>query len=182
MKKSDFLIYFAIALAVVVISLPFIPKRANSTVAIKHEIKNNTASFPININEADMASLEKLPGIGPSIASRIIDYRNKHVFKFKKDIMKVSGIGEKTYGKIENLITTGKSEPSEKDSQEETRVNINTAGLEELISLPGIGKVYAERIIEYRRKHRFESIGEIVKIKGIGEKTYQKLKDLIRVK
>ena len=62
------------------------------------------------------------------------------------------------------------------------KVNINTADKEALSSLTGVGPVTAGRIIEYREKNGpFKSIDEITKIKGIGEKTFQKIKDLITI-
>ena len=62
------------------------------------------------------------------------------------------------------------------------KVNINTANKEELSALPGIGPAIAERIIEYRDKNGpFKNTEEITKIKGIGEKTFQKMKDLIAI-
>ena len=63
-----------------------------------------------------------------------------------------------------------------------TKININTATQEELESLPGIGKVKAKAIIEYREKYgKFKNEKDIIKVKGIGEKTYEKIKDLIEV-
>ena len=63
------------------------------------------------------------------------------------------------------------------------KVNINTASKEELTALTGVGPVTAERIIEYRQKiGPFKNIEEITKVKGIGEKTFLKIKDLIVVK
>ena len=61
------------------------------------------------------------------------------------------------------------------------KININTADKETLDSIEHIGPVYAERIIEYREKHPFETIEEIMEIKGIGEKTFQDIKDDITV-
>ncbi|MFO7753082.1 MAG: helix-hairpin-helix domain-containing protein [Desulfobacteraceae bacterium] len=61
------------------------------------------------------------------------------------------------------------------------KININTADKETLDSIEHIGPVYAERIIEYREEHPFKSIEEIKKIKGIGEQTYQDIKDEITV-
>lgn len=61
-------------------------------------------------------------------------------------------------------------------------VNINTATKQELIALPGIGEVMAERIILYRQDvGPFTSINELTKIKGISQKRLEQLKPLITV-
>ena len=62
------------------------------------------------------------------------------------------------------------------------KVNINTASQAELESLPQIGPKIAEQIILYRTQNgNFKKIEEIMKIKGIGEKLFNQLKDLITV-
>ena len=62
------------------------------------------------------------------------------------------------------------------------RLNINNAYISELIELPGIGEVTAGRIVSYREKFGgFKSISEIMNVKGIGAKKFEKLKDLITV-
>ena len=63
----------------------------------------------ININTASAGELETLPGIGPSLAKRIVEFREQNgPFKKNEDIMKVRGIGEKNFLKIKDLITVGK--------------------------------------------------------------------------
>ena len=60
-------------------------------------------------------------------------------------------------------------------------ININTADLETLMVLEGIGEKKAEAIIEYRTKRPFKSISDIMNVSGIGQKTFEKIKDNICV-
>lgn len=60
-------------------------------------------------------------------------------------------------------------------------VNINTATLEELKSLNGIGEVKAKAILEYRKEANFTNIDDIKKVKGIGDKIFEKIKNDIIV-
>jgi len=62
------------------------------------------------------------------------------------------------------------------------KVNINTAGVDELVTLPGIGKTYAARIVEYRQKNGpFKKVEDIVNVRGIGEKTFERIKDRLTI-
>ena len=61
-------------------------------------------------------------------------------------------------------------------------VELNTATAAELRTLPGVGERTAQRIIEYREEHGgFEKIEDLMNIRGIGEKTFLRLRPLIRV-
>ena len=61
-------------------------------------------------------------------------------------------------------------------------IDINTASSEELISLDGIGSSLASRIIEYRTENgSFKNINELCNVSGIGELTFKKIKDYIKV-
>lgn len=64
------------------------------------------ASSKININTADLTQLQNIPGVGPSTAQKIIDYRTTSGrFKSIEDIKNVSGIGDKTFEKMKEYIT-----------------------------------------------------------------------------
>lgn len=67
-----------------------------------------------------------------------------------------------------------------KKANETQKVNVNEAGLQELIALPGIGEKTAQRIIQYRKENGpFQNLEDLKKVKGIGEKSYQKFADRI---
>ncbi len=68
----------------------------------------SSSSDMININTADAKELDRLPGIGPALAERILQYRNEHgYFSRPEDLKKVSGIGDKTFEKMAPMVTVG---------------------------------------------------------------------------
>ncbi|PUU92172.1 helix-hairpin-helix domain-containing protein [Halanaerobium sp.] len=85
-------------------------KIGNSNIESTEEIvignySNSKHSSLININQASQSQLEELSGIGPSKAAAIIKYRDENsYFSSKEDLLKISGIGEKTLENIRNEI------------------------------------------------------------------------------
>ena len=61
------------------------------------------------------------------------------------------------------------------------KIDLNTATMEQLHTLKGIGHKKAVAILEYRKEHKFIKIEDIMKVKGIGKKMFEKIKSEIEV-
>jgi competence protein ComEA len=163
----------------------------------------------VDINTADQKTLESLPGVGPATAKEIVkgrpyksvdDLANvKGIGKSKlekiKPLLSVGGqpaaevppaAGAAAGAAASKAATT--TQPAPKAPAEAKKaakaavpagsININTASKEQLDALPGIGKTKAQAIIDGRPYQKPE---DIMKVKGIKQKTYDKIKDLITV-
>jgi len=93
----------------------YVPKKGETTISRNSAgsgrvsgggVTGGGSGGKININIATAENLDSLPGIGPSFARRIIDYRNEHgSFRSVSELLKVSGIGEKKYSQIKDRVT-----------------------------------------------------------------------------
>jgi competence protein ComEA len=184
-------------------------KEKTATDKVKTEVeKPKTAAEtkvegqPINVNKADLKTLATLPGIGEALAQKIIDGRP---FKTIEDLGKVKGIGEAKLKGLTGLVafedkakekaikektaTTDKVKTATETSGAKTKLapgeklDINSATAEQLDGLFGIGPVKSQAIVEYRQANgKFKAIEDIMKVKGIKEGEFAKIKDLIKVK
>jgi len=143
---------------------------------IKYDLKTCTAK-----------ELETIPGIGPSTASKIITYREQAGFSNLEEIINVKGIGVATLEKIRPYFTeftisdsTNPTNTKQNKTATTNKININTAGAEELSELPAIGPAKAARIIAKRKElGGFQTLEQITEVKGIGIKTFVKLQNKI---
>ena len=78
-------------------------------------------------------------------------------------------------------IPVSNDDMSYSDGSDSKLININTADKSRLTELSGVGDAIADRIIEYRNKTRFSSIEDIKNVKGIGDATFEKIKNQITV-
>ena len=85
-----------------------------------------------------------------------------------------------TDGPGEDVIVT--EEAQKQGEEKQVKVNINTANIEKLQTLPGIGESIAQKIIDYRNENgKFKAIEELKNVSGIGESKYNNIKDKISV-
>ena len=67
-------------------------------------------------------------------------------------------------------------------AEQDTRININEASVEQLVELPGIGPSRAKAILAEREKRRFRRVEDIMRVPGIGRKTFTRIRPSIRVR
>jgi competence protein ComEA len=154
-------------------------------------------TYRVDLNEASRAELLQLPGVGPNLADRIEEYRRAHGgFQSVDELRKVSGIGPATLEKLRPLVAVrAPVQPDEakallapanananaKGKSPKGLVNINTAALAELQTLPGIGPKLSQRIVDERERKPFASVDDLRRVAGIGVKTLDKLKPYVTV-
>jgi competence protein ComEA len=173
---------------------------------------------PVDLNTADLKTLEALPGVGPTLAKRIMEARP---IKSLDELSKVKGMSKTKVAALKDKVTFGPAAPATPAAQPAPaapaakaapaaskpmpaqegaakpqpaaakgkaeapklapgeKININTATLEELDKLPDVGPVKAKAIIEGRP---YKTPEDIMKVKGIKEGIYNKIKDHITVK
>lgn len=166
---------------------------------------------PTDVNRADRAELEQVPGIGPGLAKKIDDHRRAHgPFQSVEELRQVKGIGPATFDKLrafirieptstsqpdrslEPLVLERRPEPSIRAGNSRSGtgkiqpgdppIDVNVAGATELMRLPGVGPVMAQNIIKAREEKRFESVADLDRVKGIGPKTLDRLRSFVVVK
>jgi comEA protein len=76
-----------------------------TTLSAAGQATGEVVTTQVNLNTASAADLERLPGVGPAMAARIVEYRQKNGnFKKIEDLMNVKGIGEKSFLKLKPQI------------------------------------------------------------------------------
>lgn len=167
------------------------------------EIKSQAVVRPlptaIDLNLDPIGRLETLPGVGPGLAKEVVAARPLAGYD---DLAKVKGFGEAKVDALKGRVKFGKADPkaeptakgkaekaeparakgepkpAREANQPGNKINLNTASLEELDALPGIGQVLAQAIVANRP---YSKIEDVMKVKGIKEVEFGKIKDQISV-
>jgi competence protein ComEA len=161
-----------------------------------------------DLNRADRAQLEQVPGIGPGLAKRIDDHRRaKGPFRSVEELRQVRGIGAATLDKVRAYFHVDPpSLPPEEPTLEplvlerrplaapprtpsagklqpgDPPIDVNAADLAALIRIPGVGPVTAQSILAARTDRPFASVDDLDRVRGIGPKTLEKIRPYVIVK
>lgn len=164
----------------------------------------------IDPNRATSAELDRLPGVGPSVADAIVRERERGGwYGDADDLERVRGIGPATAARITPLLDLSRPPPltgsgprragpgrvpgaepegfrpltAAPAADEEEKVDVNRASPAELEALRGIGPALAGRIVELRRrKGGFQRVDDLLQVRGIGPATLDGMRDRIRIR
>lgn len=127
----------------------------------------------VEINSADSAQLESLRGIGPAFASRIIRYRNRlGGFYTKEQLREIYGLDSAKYAGIKEQIRL--------DASLIQKLNVNTAGFEDLKRYPYLSYKQMNAIIQYRTQHgNYQSIADLQKVVLLNGEILRKIEPYI---
>lgn len=130
---------------------------------------------PVNINEADTAAFIALPGIGPVLAGRIINFRNKlGGFNSVDQVGETYGLPDSTFQKLRPYFTM--------NERGVRKININTATKDELAAHPYIDWKLSNAMVEYRNQHGlYRSLDDLKNIIILDDTTFRKIRNYLSV-
>lgn len=153
---------------------------ADETEAARRRAVPLASGEQIDLNLADATELARLPGIGPVLAERVVDWREERGgVSSPEELLEVSGIGPAKFAALEDRVRVdGATAPrraspaSLASGSGSAAIDVNRASPDELTRLPGVGPVLAERIVASREADGpFHSPEDLTRVSGIGSAT-----------
>jgi competence protein ComEA len=157
-------------------------------------------AYRVDLNKANRAELQQLPGVGEQMASRIEERRRrKGAFRTVEDVTDVRGIGPARRDRMRDWVAVdeedlGEGDPlelpptpaskkssSRKKEPPASAIDINRASAQELQKLDGIGPAHAKAIIDERAKKPFDKVEDLCRVPGIKEGILKKVRPYIMV-
>lgn len=152
----------------------------------------------LDLNQATREELAVLPGVGPGLAERIVAHRERHGdFQAVDELALVSGVGPRTMERLRDRllvrVDAARGPPriqpapaprplaTPSVSRQAAPLDPNSATLAQLDTLPGIGPVLAQRIVDARVLRPFEKPDDLRRVKGIGPKTLEKIRPYLAI-
>ncbi|MFN8165834.1 MAG: helix-hairpin-helix domain-containing protein [Bacteroidia bacterium] len=172
--KKDICKIFGIQPSLAERLMPFVllPDSLPSSIQIKHDKYKREAG--INLNTADSIQLDRLPGIGPVLASRIVRYRDRLGGFFSvEQLREVYGISDSLFLNISGRIEVGDFKVR--------KIKLNSDSLAILKSHPYIGYKLAQLVDKYRLQHPFKSVDELHSLPLLTDENFRKLAPYLTV-
>lgn len=146
----------------------------DSVAASKRRMKPQTLFF-VDLNRADTFDLQRLRGIGPAFAKRIVNYRARlGGFTYKEQLLEVFGMDTLRFLQISSYLTV--------DRDSIVKINLNTVTFKALMRHPYFPFEVAKRIMVYKQKNgTFDSVGELRLIQGITDSLYSRMVVYLKV-
>ena len=160
----------------------------------------NNFESGLDLNSMTTHQLQQIPGIGKTLANRIVEYRKTNGgFHSINDVLNVKGIGTKRLAALQQNQTISHQEQNKSFSyrtssisyaqsvdspraKDKSLLDLNEASSSSLLKITGIGIVLADRIVEYRETNGpFNSLDELLNIKGIGPIRFSYLKQSLTI-
>ncbi len=157
--------------------------------------------YRVDLNKADRAELQQLPGVGDHMADRIDNQRRTNgPFRKVDDLKSVKGVGAATVNRLRDWVEVEPDDDADpadmldspdkaaKKKAYSTRkkaptapVDVNRATFEELKTIPGVGPSYAQHILDERAKKPFGKVEDLTRVPGIKERKLDSLRPYVTV-
>lgn len=137
----------------------------------------------VDVDRASAEDLTRLPRVGPALAQRIVaDREARGSFGALDELDRVPGIGPVLLEGLRPHVTFSGGTTRARAQPQPAKIRVNTASVDALATLPGIGPARASAIVESRRRDGpFRRVEDLERVPGIGPRTVERLRNLVQL-